>query len=89
MSAPTPPSGDAPNETRLDMIRERVGNSTRDALYAPAYADRRYLLGLVDEMAEALRQIYEDVPARERITEAGRVALMAEIARAARAKAGL
>jgi hypothetical protein len=36
--------------------------------------------------AEALRTIYEDIPSRPNMTEAGRVALMAETARAALAK---
>lgn len=54
MNTPTI-SGDALNGSRLDTIRERVNNSTRDALYAPVYGDRRYLLRLVDEMADALR----------------------------------
>ena len=40
MSAPLI-SGDALNTSRLDLIRERVANSSRDDLYAPAYADRR------------------------------------------------
>jgi hypothetical protein len=55
MSAPVI-SGDALNGSRIDKIRERVANSTRDDLYAPAYGDRRYLLGLVDEMAEVLHR---------------------------------
>ena len=56
--------GDVLTETRLDQIRGRVANSTNDHLYAPAYADRRYLLGLVDELTAALENLTEftDVP---------------------------
>jgi hypothetical protein len=43
----------------LDAIRARVGNSTRDDLYAPVYADRRCLLGLVDEISAVLREVSE------------------------------
>jgi hypothetical protein len=50
-------SGSALTGSRLDLIRERVANSDRDELYAPAYGDRRYLLNLVDVLAEALRVI--------------------------------
>ena len=55
-------SGDAltgPAVKPLDAIRAiraRVDNSTRDDLYAPAYADRRYLLGLVDELGKQLHE---------------------------------
>ena len=63
MSAPLI-SGDALNGSRLDLIRERVANSTNDHLYAPAYGDRAYLLGLVDELTAALENLTEftDVP---------------------------
>lgn len=56
MSAPVI-SGAALNGPRLDTIRDRVANSERDDLYAPVYADRRYLLNLVDVLSEALRVI--------------------------------
>ena len=69
MSAATPPGGDAPKETRLEAIRARVANSDRDELYAPAYGDRRYLLGLVDEMAKALKEIGAIVGSRGSLSE--------------------
>jgi hypothetical protein len=63
MSAPLI-SGDTLNGSRLDLIRERVANSSRDDLYALAYGDRRYLLGLVDDLTAALETLVEftDVP---------------------------
>jgi hypothetical protein len=76
-------------ETRDAIVTDGHAGTQRTIAYVAIGAESwGPLLAAAPDLLEALRKIYDDVPARPNMTEAGRVAMMAEIARAALDKAG-